>query len=50
VTLASVTGNNLVKRTVRFTPFTTARVRVLVNGVVDGAWSRIPEIEAWTAN
>jgi hypothetical protein len=47
-TLASVTGNNLVKRTVTFSPYTTTRVRVLTKGVADNTWSRITEIEAWT--
>jgi PKD repeat protein len=49
VTLASVTGNNLVKRAVSFAATTTDRIRIVVNGVADGAWSRITEIEAWTA-
>jgi hypothetical protein len=50
VTLASVTGNNLVKRTVTLaTPYTTDRIRIVVNGVADGTWSRITEIEAWTS-
>ncbi len=47
VTLASVAGNNLVKRSVAFTPYTTDRIRVLVSAVADGTWSRITEIEAW---
>ena len=44
--LATVTGNNLVKRSVTFTPFTTDRVRVSVS---QGLYfkSRIVEIEAW---
>ena len=45
-TLATVTGNNLVKRTVTFAPTTTSRIRVRVNGSVDG-YSRLTEIEAW---
>ena len=49
VTLGSVSGNDLVKRTVSFTPFTTDRVRIVTTGVADNAWSRIAEIEAWTA-
>jgi hypothetical protein len=36
-----------VKRSVAFSPFTTDRIRVLVTGVADNAWSRITEIEAW---
>jgi PKD repeat protein len=47
VTLANVSGNSLVKRSVAFSPYTTDRIRVLVTGVADGAWSRITEIEAW---
>ena len=46
VTLATVTGNNLVKRTVTFTAFTTDRVRVAVSAALWGH-SRITEIEAW---
>jgi hypothetical protein len=46
-TLGSVTGNRFIKRTVSFTPFTTTRIRVVVNGAADGKWSRITEIEAW---
>jgi len=47
VTLASVTGNSLVKRSVSFPPYTTDRIRVVVTAMADGAWSRITEIEAW---
>ena len=46
VTLASVTGNNLVKRTVTFPAFSTDRVRVHITKALN-AWSRITEIEAW---
>ena len=46
VTLASVTGNNLVKRTMTFTPVTTDRIRVTVNGAL-ATWSRITEVEAF---
>ena len=49
VTLGSVSGNNLVKRTVAFPAYTTNRIRIVANGVADGKWSRIAEIEAWTA-
>jgi hypothetical protein len=46
VTLATVTGNNLVKRTVAFAPITTDRIRVTV--MQGGAgYSRITEVEAW---
>ena len=47
VTLGSVSGNNLVKRTVTFSAYTTDRIRIVVNGVADNLWSRITEIEAW---
>ena len=47
-TLGTVTGNNLVKRTVSFAPFITSRIRVSVAAVArNGPWSRITEIEAW---
>jgi YD repeat-containing protein len=46
VTLASVTGNNLVKRTVHFAAFTTDRIRVVVNGSSNG-YSMLAEVEAW---
>ena len=46
-TLASVTGNRLVKRTVTFTPFTTTAVRIVAKKSIDGTWSRITEVEAW---
>jgi hypothetical protein len=46
VTLATVTGNNLVKRTLSFAAFTTDRIRVNVTSVLAG-YSRIVEIEAW---
>jgi len=47
VTLASVSGNNLIKRTVWFTPYVTSKIRISVTGTQDGVWSRITEIEAW---
>jgi hypothetical protein len=46
VTLATVTGNNLVKRNVTFAPFTTSRVRISVTNAL-ASWSRITEVEAW---
>jgi len=46
VTQATITGNNLVKRTVTFPAASTDRIRVNVNGAADGN-SRIIEIEAW---
>ena len=47
MTLASVTGNLLVKRTVTFAPFTTTAVRIVAKQSIDGTWSRITELEAW---
>ena len=49
VTLATVSGNNLVKRTVSFAPFATSRIRVTIAGAL-AHWSRVTEIEAWTAS
>ncbi|MDO9102086.1 MAG: hypothetical protein Q7U50_07505, partial [Candidatus Nitrotoga sp.] len=46
ITLATVSGNNLVKRTVSFAAFTTNRIRVNITGALSGH-SRITEIEAW---
>ncbi len=46
VTLGSVAGNNLVKRTVNFTATTTDRIRVNVTGAI-GGFSRIAEVEVW---
>ena len=46
VTLATVSGNNLVKRSVSFSAFTTSAIRVNVTNTL-GRWSRITEIEAW---
>lgn len=48
ITLGSVSGNNLVKRTVSFASFATDRIRVQVTGAL-ASYSRITEIEAWTA-
>ena len=46
-TLASVSGNNLVKRTIDLaTPYTTSMIRVNVTGAL-GGYSRIVEIQAW---
>ena len=44
----SVTGNNKVWRQFTFTPITTTKIRVLVNGGADNAFSRVVEIEAWS--
>ena len=46
VTLGTVSGNNLVKRTVSFTAFTTDRIRVNITNAL-ASYSRITEIEAW---
>ena len=46
VTLGTVAGNNLVKRTVSFAAFTTDRIRINVTAAPDG-YSRITEVEAW---
>ena len=45
-TLATVSGNNLVKRTVNFNAYTTTRIRINVTGAL-ASYSRITEIEAW---
>jgi PKD repeat protein len=46
VTLGTVSGNNLVKRTVNFSATTVDRIRINVTGALAG-YSRITEIEAW---
>jgi hypothetical protein len=46
VTLASVSGNQLVKRSVSFPAFTTGRVRVHITRAQRN-WSRVVELEAW---
>lgn len=46
VTLATVTGNNLVKRTVSFASFTTSKIRINVTKAASG-YTRITEVEAW---
>ncbi|HEY8011755.1 MAG TPA: IPT/TIG domain-containing protein, partial [Rudaea sp.] len=45
-TVASVTGNNLVKRTVTFAPVSTIMLRVVCNASMDG-YSRLVEVQAW---
>jgi len=50
VTGGSVTGNNKVWRQFTFTPVSTSKIRVVVNAVPDNNYSRIVEVEAWTAN
>src|SRR3984893_17464826 len=49
VTLGTVSGNNLVKRTVNFSPYTTDRIRINITNALS-TWSRITEVEAWTAS
>ncbi len=49
VTITTISGNNLVKRSVNFAPTATDRIRILITGSVDG-WSRLTEVEAWTTN
>jgi Bacterial Ig-like domain (group 3)/F5/8 type C domain len=46
VTLGTVTGNTLVKRTVTFAAFTTSRIRILVTSALAN-YARVTEIEAW---
>jgi len=46
VTLGTVSGNNLVKRTVTFSPYSTDRIRINVTNALN-TWSRITEVEAW---
>src|SRR5438105_13484919 len=49
-TLATVSGNNLVKPTQNFSAFTTDRIRMNITATADGNYSRITEVEAWTAS
>jgi hypothetical protein len=46
VTVGTVTGNTLVKRTVTFSAFTTTRIRILVTNAL-ASHARITEVEAW---
>jgi len=46
VTIGTVSGNNLVKRTVTFSPVTTTKIRINVTNALYYV-SRITEIEAW---
>ncbi|HEY8813911.1 MAG TPA: Ig-like domain repeat protein, partial [Candidatus Dormibacteraeota bacterium] len=45
-TLATISSNNLVKRAVTFSPFTTSRIRVNVTQALM-TYSRLVEVEAW---
>jgi hypothetical protein len=49
VTLGTVSGNHLVKRTVNFTATTTDRIRINVTNALS-SYSRITEVEAWGVN
>jgi hypothetical protein len=44
----AVTGNNKVWRKFTFAPINTSKIRLVTNAAVD-AFSRITEVEAWTA-
>ncbi len=46
VTLGTVTGNNLVKRTVNFAAYTTDRIRINITNALAN-YSRLTEVEAW---
>jgi hypothetical protein len=46
----AVTGNNLVWRRFTFAGITTSKIRAVVTGSADGAFSRIVEFEAWTGS
>jgi hypothetical protein len=48
ITQGSVTGNNLVKRTVSFTATTTTKIRVNITAAASGKYSFLTEVEAWT--
>ncbi|HKR61991.1 MAG TPA: discoidin domain-containing protein [Pyrinomonadaceae bacterium] len=44
----SVSGNNKVWKKITFSAISTTKIRLVTNASVDG-WSRLPEIEAWSA-
>jgi hypothetical protein len=46
ITLGTVSGNNLVKRTVNFSTTTTDRIRINITNALN-SYSRITEVEAW---
>jgi hypothetical protein len=48
VGLASVSGNNLVKRTVSFAATTTTKIRIVIQKSADATNSFLTEVEAWT--
>jgi len=45
----SIVGNNKVVNRVTFTPITTSKIRVVVNGAL-ASYSRIVELEAWSGS
>jgi hypothetical protein len=47
--LATVSNNNLVKRTVTFNPFTTDAIRINITKS-KSTYSRLVEVEAWGVN
>ena len=48
ITLATVAGNTLVKRTVTFTAYTTPRIRIHVtNSAAPATYTGLTEVEAW---
>ncbi len=49
VTGGTITGNNKVWKQFTFASVSTTKIRVLVHATQDGVWSRIVELEAWTA-
>jgi hypothetical protein len=48
--VGSVSGNNLVKRSVAFAATTTSKIRVLINAAAGNRYSMVTEIEAWTTS
>jgi len=47
ITQATITANNLVKRTVNFSAVSTDRIRVNITSSIDG-YAYLSEVEAWT--
>ena len=45
----NVTGNNKVWRKFNFAALTTSKIKVLINDSADHIYSRLTEVEAWTA-
>ena len=48
-TLYTTTNNNLVWAKITFAPVATNRIHLIINDSADHTWSRLVEIEAWTA-